>query len=536
MRALMRLGQVLLCASLSALGGTAYGAVTLPNGQAVPLTNRLQDFMNGSADNNNINEMMNGVMDAQTQPEKFSPLCDFSGRYVAKGGGANFAIGWYNVDDTRPANMPPKYVPVDLGANLNKEAPTSEVFLLFPFSAAVPPANMRDLTAMSIRTHAKYRNGLIGFVLVPNPNGTGSGNATQYHYTEHRFNVFCTLCTNPGPWISTLIYQSKTLPNTFYLGFEDLDFLNAAGNAGINGNDLDYEDFLFRFSGVACVGAGKPCTDMAKQGTCQLGVTECNGAGQIVCKAIAQPTTERCDGLDNDCNGTVDDNAPCGAGLTCSKGRCVGSCLAEFPCPGDLSCDRGRCVDAACVGVDCGTTQSCRAGTCVSPCDGVKCPSPYICAGGKCLDPCTDTATGQPITCGNKQVCVGGACVTSCECLACSDAGTACQASTGKCVEQACVNVMCAAGSTCQAGQCVPTCTGAICPAGQACSAGKCEDIPPVVDPGPGPDPGPITDGIVETGCTCRQAPGGSASTAWAMLSCAVLVGWQASRRRRARA
>ena len=58
---------------------------------------------------------------------------------------------------------------------------------------------MLDLTAASIRSNAKYKGGLIGFVLVPNPNGTGAG-AAQYHYTEHRFNVYCSKCTTPGPW------------------------------------------------------------------------------------------------------------------------------------------------------------------------------------------------------------------------------------------------------------------------------------------------------------------------------------------------
>jgi hypothetical protein len=279
---IVRCGAVcfMLCGSVA----PAHAAVTQPNGQAIPLTGRLQNLLNGSSANNNINEMVDEQRDAQVQPEKFSPLCNFSGRYVAKGGSANFAIGWYNVDDTRASNSPPRYVPVNTSNMINVAASNSDIFLLFPFSNSLPPANMLDLNSASIRTHPRYTQGLIGFVLVPNPNGTGATQATQYHYTERRFNTYCSLCSNPGYWISTVIYRSNQLPNTFYLGFEDLDFVDAAGNAGVNGNDLDYEDFLFRFSGVACLGAGQACTDMTKQGACQIGVTDCNGQGTLFCK------------------------------------------------------------------------------------------------------------------------------------------------------------------------------------------------------------------------------------------------------------
>src|SRR5262249_33630087 len=158
------------------------------------------------------------------------------------------------------------------GANINTAAGNSDIFILFPFATSLPPSNMLDLTATTIRGDSHYKGGLIGFVLVPNPNGTGYG--VEYHYTESRFNVYCSLCSNPGYWYSSLIYHSNQLANTFYLGFEDLDFKDGAGTTGTNGNDLDYEDFLFRFTGIACVGAGQPCTVTANKGACQFGVTE----------------------------------------------------------------------------------------------------------------------------------------------------------------------------------------------------------------------------------------------------------------------
>ena len=69
----------------------------------------------------------------------FRPCATFRALH-RQGGGANFAIGWYNVDDARASNNPPKYVPVDNGANLNTAAPiASDIQILFPFSANLPP-------------------------------------------------------------------------------------------------------------------------------------------------------------------------------------------------------------------------------------------------------------------------------------------------------------------------------------------------------------------------------------------------------------
>jgi hypothetical protein len=148
----------------------AGAVVNQPNGAIIPATNvkgALEAFVNGSTNNQGINEGIDSQRDAQTTPEQFSPLCDFSGRYIAKGGSANFAIGWYNVNESRMTA--PIYRPVDLTTGLNTPANDSEIYILFPFAGALPPANMQDLSAASIRQHPKYLGGLIGFVLIPNP-------------------------------------------------------------------------------------------------------------------------------------------------------------------------------------------------------------------------------------------------------------------------------------------------------------------------------------------------------------------------------
>jgi MYXO-CTERM domain-containing protein len=65
--------------------------------------------------------------------------------------------------------------------------------------------------------------------------------------------------------------------------------------------------FGVRDGGVVCAGEGTPCP-VAGVGACSVGVTRCVGR-EPVCFAFVVPTAELCDGVDNDCNGLVDDVA-----------------------------------------------------------------------------------------------------------------------------------------------------------------------------------------------------------------------------------
>src|SRR5207237_1264477 len=77
--------------------------------------------------------------------------------------------------------------------------------------------------------------------------------------------------------------------------------------------------------GVAC-STGKP-------GVCAAGTTVCTNGG-IVCQQNVQPSAETCDGKDNDCDGVVDNGNP-GGGLACNTGQ-PGVCSA-----GTTSCSGG---------------------------------------------------------------------------------------------------------------------------------------------------------------------------------------------------
>jgi len=56
-------------------------------------------------------------------------------------------------------------------------------------------------------------------------------------------------------------------------------------------------------------------------GVCAAGTTQCV-SGAIICVANTSPSAEVCNGLDDDCDGIVDDGSTCPLGQTCSAGQC----------------------------------------------------------------------------------------------------------------------------------------------------------------------------------------------------------------------
>ncbi len=99
------------------------------------------------------------------------------------------------------------------------------------------------------------------------------------------------------------------------------------------------------------LGGGARCVT-GLSGVCQAGELRCS-EGRFVCAAVVAASSERCDGLDNDCNGSVDDGSA-SDGATCDTGE-AGVCGA-----GTMECRGGglRCarevdpVDERCNGLD----------------------------------------------------------------------------------------------------------------------------------------------------------------------------------------
>jgi len=447
--------------------------------------------------------------EASTDPQTFAPTCALTFTVVSRGTAIfKDVFGWYNVTGSRPA-------PEDLHVMLDcNSAVGTEV-------------------SLDVRSHPDYAGGEIGFFLISPEDRNNRGNCAPgtdccasianlqsdkgyVYYSERQFNPDA----NGGDsYIHLLVYDSRITSQKFYFAWEDI----------YGGDNNDFTDLVTSVSGVECSGGGVSC-DTGAPGLCSHGITSCRGAS-LECVQLREPESETCDGVDDDCDDKIDEDATCPDGGVCDNGRCLPSCELgeEFACPTFATCDSatGLCVDPLCVGVTCPPGSVCRGGECVAECDDITCPVGTTCRKGECVDPCRN------VQCAGGEVCREGICFpgcTSCAGVSCQN-GDVCQLDSGECMDSSCPGG-CPAGTYCDSGSCIDSCTDAVCPAGQICVGGDC-CAPEMCPTGPSgdPDAGPGGGGpSPSSGCGCRSSSG-DGSTAF-LLGMALILGLL--RRRRA--
>ncbi len=203
---------------------------------------------------------------------------------------------------------------------------------------------------------------------------------------------------------------------------------------------------------------GGPCGSMV--GRCMQGTERCV-SGHVVCEGQIGPRPEECNCEDDDCDGTVDNGTGtsglCGGDAVCAGApycACLRPCLeTEFPCPFGRECQTVE-MRRLCVG---------------DTCAGVTCPTGQRCMGGACHTLCDGVTCGSPLVCDPRS----GRCVRNdCTGLGCPTPGDLCR--DGMCMHDPCTGVTCAAGQACTNGMCVGTCAGVMCPMGQSCFQGAC--------------------------------------------------------------
>ena len=137
------------------------------------------------------------------------------------------------------------------------------------------------------------------------------------------------------------------------------------------------------------------CSDRLDNGCTGLGTLGCNPIdGTVQCQVTdAEPISERCDGLDNDCDGTPDEDFP--------NQRC---CSENYHCPPRAECVDNNCIGESVSGGGNGGTPGGSSGLglgdiCISTFD---CALGLTCADGTCLNVCffdSDCLNGQRCAC-----------------------------------------------------------------------------------------------------------------------------------------
>jgi hypothetical protein len=209
-------------------------------------------------------------------------------------------------------------------------------------------------------------------------------------------------------------------------------------------------------------------------GRCAEGHTSCE-AGMAACGGGESPADEACNLVDDNCDGQIDEGLRNACGYcgdvpaeTCN-GRdddCNGTVDDGTLCPEGQVCARGHCA-TPCNGNECEQVGLfCAEGGCLPPCQAIDCAAGEVCRDGDCLDPCAD------VRCDAGERCLMGRCVAdSCYEAGCAEAQICLE---GRCQPDPCFGVPCGAGEMCRLGECVPSCGGVSCPLDQACVDGAC--------------------------------------------------------------
>ena len=273
------------------------------------------------------------------------------------------------------------------------------------------------------------------------------------------------------------------------------------------------------------------------QGECRPGNLDCDGNGGLICVGGIGPSPEVCDGIDNDCDGQVDEAGPAPDGIDGTADPLDPSRTIGDPCGTDVGeCSQGAlgCVNGAvvCLGGVGPQPESCDCAD--NDCDGVidnendaDAGLPALCSSGKtCVDtgsacfcaeqcgagefPCPTGTECEAVVFSGTQNPAGDFCIPLDPCgdcptetvmgaggaVECAPAGTAgpfvpvceCKGQFG--CHSPCFNIDCPDGQDCvevgpSTGQCQDSsnCYFFGCQPGEACDDGNCVDDP--CDPNP---------------------------------------------------
>jgi Notch 1 len=402
-----RVAQYLLAFMVASVGIRAEATVVQVDGTIVPvIINPGGDCSDGGDIQDCLNDeegysppssnAIGAIVDAAMVPEVFTPSTTgvVTFKDVAEGAGFENSFGYYNIGDdvTNTANLHPI-----LGCGVSASTHTGEVPNYIVDAEPDGGYSTTTVNFATERTAGRYKGGFIGFYLITpqNHDGSypsdalncgdfvGSGRTFGYiYFTQRDLN-------NDGDFVHHLVYGSKITADRFYFGFEDL----------FRGGDNDFEDMLIQVTGLTppctpkaevcdnldndcdgstdentvdtgsscvCDNVSLTCVGGTRQGVCRTGVSACV-SGAIVCQSTVNATGEVCNNLDDDCDGQVDESVSQTCYTATGGTQGVGECKS-----GTQSCVAGSW--GQCVGEVTPTSETCNGKD--DDCDGTTDDSP----------------------------------------------------------------------------------------------------------------------------------------------------------------
>ena len=160
--------------------------------------------------------------------------------------------------------------------------------------------------------------------------------------------------------------------------YDNSTFSPESSNINIPQTIIQSYDFTATILTSCINGATQPCG--SDVGECQFGIQTCANGQWGVCEGEVGPSTEVCDGIDNNCDAVVDENfdlffdpnncGSCGNACSVVQACMLGVCLNQLGevCSVGSECVTGNCTDNVCCDTTCnGECQACNLdiqGTC----------------------------------------------------------------------------------------------------------------------------------------------------------------------------